>query len=534
MMSAMKEPAGWGPSHQTAKRQRGKPLWFQVPLYALGFVLLLSGLSVIVIIVLLLAGGFVLSVIESVINQAAQGTKGRGAGQVAGAEDPQRAVRELCWQRGAGPYLGADDRGELRFARSQRAVLLIGPPRSGKTSGVMIPTVLAHPGAAVCTSTKPDLATATARARSRLGRAWSFDPTGGDAPAGLESLRWSPITCSRSWDGALLMARAMTAHVGAGTTNASHWANRAQALLAPFLHAAAIDGRDVECVLDWVMRHELDEAGILLEQEQASRIAFGSLIGLLNTEDRERASIFSAAADALQAYTSEAALEAAKNPNLDPAAFTGSRDTIYIHAPAEDQAAAGPLVCGLLTEIRRATYLAHRQGTLKRPMLFALDEVANIAPLEELPQIASEGGGQGLVLLAALQDLSQARARWGTAADGFLTLFGTKLILPGIADTRTLESISITLGEYDRQMVATSRTGGGISALFDSPHSTTPWRTRTVSTQRTRVLSPGEIANIPTGRALHLDGTAWELLTQTPAHTSEPWKTILATPATGR
>jgi type IV secretory pathway TraG/TraD family ATPase VirD4 len=533
MMSAMKEPAGWGPSHQTSKRKQRRPWWIQLPGYGLLVLLWLTGTSLILFPVIVVGGLWVLFAIERKVKHAGDVASGRAARELAAAEDPYRAVRELCWQRGAGPYLGADDRGELRFARSQRAVLLLGPPRSGKTSGVMIPTVLANPGAAVCTSTKPDVAAATAAARSRLGRAWSFDPTGGESPAGLEALRWSPITCSRSWDGALLRARAMTAHVGAGTTNASHWANRAQALLAPFLHAAAIDGRDVECVVDWVMRHELDEAGILLEHEQASRIAFGSLIGLLNTEDRERASIFSAAADALQAYTSEAALEAAKNPNFDPAAFVGSWETIYIHAPAEDQAAAGPLVCGLLAEVRRATYLAHRQGTLKRPVLFALDEVANIAPLEELPQIASEGGGQGLVLLAALQDLSQARA-WGTAADGFLTLFGTKLILPGIADTRTLEAISVTLGEYDRQMVATTRTGGGISALFDSPHSTTPWRTRTVSTQRTRVLSPGEIANIPAGRALHLDGTAWELLTQTPAHTSEPWKTILATPTTAR
>ena len=89
-------------------------------------------------------------------------------------------------------------------------------------------------------------------------------------------------------------------------------------------------------------------------------------------------------------------------------------------------------------------------------MLFALDEVANIAPLGELPQIASEGGGQGLTLLAALQDLSQARARWGKAADGFLTLFGTKLMLPGIADTNTLEAVSTMLGEYDRQVVSTA------------------------------------------------------------------------------
>src|SRR5205807_9935729 len=133
----------------------------------------------------------------------------------------------------------------------------------------------------------------------------------------------------------VLMARAMTvaAEVGAGTTHGSHWAKRAQALLGPFLHAAALDGRDMESVVDWVMRHELDEAGILLEQEKASRLAFGSLIGLLNTEERERASIFSAAADALQAYTSEAALEAAKDPNFAPEQFVASEDTIYIHAP---------------------------------------------------------------------------------------------------------------------------------------------------------------------------------------------------------
>ena len=36
---------------------------------------------------------------------------------------------------------------------------------------------------------------------------------------------------------------------------------------------------------------------VILEQEKASRLAFGSLLGILNTEDRERASIFSAAAD---------------------------------------------------------------------------------------------------------------------------------------------------------------------------------------------------------------------------------------------
>ena len=49
-----------------------------------------------------------------------------------------------------------------------------------------------------------------------------------------------------------------------------------------------------------------------------------------------------------------------------------------------------------------------------------------------------------------------------------------------------------------------------------------------MSTQRTRVLSPGEIAGIPAGRGLHLDGTDGELVTLTAAHRDEPWLALTA------
>ena len=395
----------------------------------------------------LILGLVALIVIDAIITSRVRPRAPRAPAIPADA-DPLRAIRALTARAGGGVWLGAGEDGQWKFARPERAVLLLGPPRSGKTSGVIIPAVLAHEGPAVVTSTKPDVARGTARARARDGRVWMFDPTGASRPpAGLEQLRWSPVTSALTWDGAVVIARAMTVTVGAGTTDRSHWANRSQALLASLLHAAAVHGKEMETVVDWVTRHELDEPGILLEDQRASRLAFGSLLGLLNTEDRERSSVFSAAADALQAYTSEGALTTASDPNFDPAAFIAGRDTVYIWSPAEEQAAVAPVVCGLLAEVRRATYRVHAARQLSAGVLFALDEVANIAPLQELPQIASEGGGQGLTLLAALQDLSQARARWGKAADGFLTLFGTKLLLPGIADTTTLEAVSTMLGE---------------------------------------------------------------------------------------
>ena len=142
-----------------------------------------------------------------------------------------------------------------------------------------------------------------------------------------------------------------------------------------------------------------------------------------------------------------------------------------------------------------------------------------------------KAAGRALQLLACFQDLSQARARWAQAAEGFLTLFGTKLILPGIADPRTLESISVALGEYDRQMVATTRTRARVGILDPPGPHPSAHEGRTISTQRQRVLSPGEIAGIPAGRGLHLDGVAWQLVTLTPAHRTEPWRTLTASPA---
>ncbi len=523
----------WGPSQQTGSSEPRRShwrafVWFFVILAALGLAshgtkhqshtTVIAGLVVLTAIAIVALPAGVHHWVFSLFTQT-QPTV------AAPAEDPLGLVRDASLHAGGGVYLGTAKDGP-RFAQAERAVLLLGPPRSGKTTGVMIPSILAHTGSVVSTSTKPDVARATRLVRGLTGRVWMFDPTGTAEAGGPLELRWSPVTGSMSWEGALLIAKAMTNTIGEGTTNRSHWASRAQALLAPMLHAAAVHGKDMETVVNWVLRHELDQPGILLEDERCSRLAFANLLGLLQTEDRERSSIFSSAADALQAYSSEHALTAARNPNFDAAAFVRSHDTVYIHAPAEAQAAAAPIVCGLLAEIRRETYRAHAAGQLTGRVLFALDEVANIAPLEEMPQIASEGGGQGLLLLAALQDLSQARQRWGQQADGFLTLFGTKVILPGVADPRTLETVSTMLGEYDRQVVSHTRPQSSLrNALSSQPP---PRDTTTYSTQRTRVLSAGEVANIPAGRALYLAGVSWELLKLTPAHSAEPWRTLTA------
>ena len=157
-------------------------------------------------------------------------------------------------------------------------------------------------------------------------------------------------------------------------------------------------------------------------------------------------------------------------------------------------------------------------------MLLALDEVANIAPIHDLPALISQAGGQGLQVMVGLQDLSQARSRWGAEiAEGFLTLFQTKLVLSGIGDSRTLEAISLALGEYDRK-VASQTLGKSESDEWLNRSPDQYSESVSYQTQRQRVLSPGDIAKLPPGQGLFLRGAQWNLIRLTRWFEREPWK----------
>jgi type IV secretory pathway TraG/TraD family ATPase VirD4 len=370
------------------------------------------------------------------------------------------AVREAARQSNGCLYLGAGRDGPA-WAGIEQAVLVLGPPRSGKTSGLVIPTVLGAPGAVVSTSTKPDVLRATAAARGQVGECWLYDPSGTvEAPAGVARLRWSPVTGCARWDDALLVARSLVGSTrpsggqGGSDIGVDHWTERAQALLAPVLHAAAIDGADLATVLSWIDRRLAAPALGILDRE-GKAVAADLLAGIAATDERERSGIWSTASGVLAAYRSEAALATTVAPDFDPGTFCGSSATVYICATGRHQSLAAPLVVGLLTDIRSAAYAraADHGGRAspgdRPPVVLALDEVANIAPVPDLPAMVSEGGSQGVVTMACLQDLSQARGRWGTAAEGFLSLFGTTVVLSGIGDVHTLEALSVLAGEQE-------------------------------------------------------------------------------------
>lgn len=439
------------------------------------------------------------------------------------------AVRAQIARLGGGAYLGASG-GHWVLADPESAVMVLGPPRSGKTSAVMVPAVMSALGPVISTSTKPEVMRASVGVRSEIGQAWLFDPAGQEKslPDGVRRLAWSPVAAAGSWDEALVMARAMCAagRAGAGTRDEGHWSERASALLAPLIHAANLRGQPIGEVMRWVLRQDLEPAKSILVDAD-SEIAADVLAGIEATDARERSSIFSATAGVLAAYNADAVRTGASRLNFDPARFAASTDTIYITAPEQFQALCAPLIVGLLEQVRHAVYARAAREEAEGPqMLWALDEVANIAPIHDLPALISQAGGQGLQVMVGLQDLSQARGRWGVeVAEGFMSLFQTRLVLSGIGDPSTLESISVALGEYDRRVV--SQTLGKSESdewLNRSPDQYS--ESVSYQTQRQRVLSPGDIAKLPPGQGLLLRGAQWGLIGLTRWFEREPWWTV--------
>ncbi len=137
---------------------------------------------------------------------------------------------------------------------------------------------------------------------------------------------------------------------------------------------------------------------------------------------------------------------------------------MYLIVPETHTAELAPLVSVFVDEIvRTATAIAATAptGRLDPPLGLFLDEVANVAPLPKLPDLMSYAAGSGIFVAAVLQDLAQARARWGR--DGADMLWGAatcKLVLGGLTGEEP-ETISRLVGTYRERLTTTSRTPHG-------------------------------------------------------------------------
>lgn len=84
------------------------------------------------------------------------------------------------------------------------------------------------------------------------------------------------------------------------------------------------------------------------------------------------------------------------------------------------------------------------------PLLLALDEIRNLAPLTSLPTLMAEGSGTGITAMPVLQSLAQTRDKWSDDQAGAIWDAGIiKVILVRTSNSRDLQGLATLIGERD-------------------------------------------------------------------------------------
>jgi type IV secretion system protein VirD4 len=380
-----------------------------------------------------------------------------GAGRWADRRDRRHIGRVTSVHRSFGDGITLGFFGpRLVQSPAEDNVLLLGVQRSGKTSTVVVPTLLSWSGAVIATSTKEELVRLTAHRRQGRGPVWVFAPLDRDwswiRNLGLQPATWNPIESVSDCGSAAELADHFTVDGKRGSS--AHWYLSASNLITALVMFAREREGDMASVFTHLSRTAQAEY-ISLSQVIADQRAGDLLLAHAQTPDREAGSIASTARSCLGLWVDERVCNAtaASQNQLDLDRLLADGGTLYLVAPAEEAERCRPLFSALISSLlRKATLRARELGGVLQPrLLLALDEAANFARIPRLAGYASSGPGQGIQLLLCFHDLAQLEAGYGREeARTIWNNCRARLLLPGQADLSTLEQFSRAIGNETR------------------------------------------------------------------------------------
>ncbi|GAA1237507.1 type IV secretory system conjugative DNA transfer family protein [Streptomyces rhizosphaericus] len=372
----------------------------------------------------------------------------------------------------------------------EETVILIAPPREGKTSQLIVPWILDFPGPVLATSSKVDILYATAKERGKVGPVMVLDPTG--LSGWPTELKW-PL-CDGCEDFTVARKRAetlaSTTKSEEGTKNGGYFVMNAQMLITCWLHAAALDGRPALDLIRWATSPEERDAVTILAKHGRHELSRALAAQHSAAPEERSASWRTAEQSFLALYDSNVAKifggAASEEGNFRIEEWITKGGTVFLIGEEEEGSALAPLMAAFSRAILdTGKRLAARMpnGRLDPPLGILGDEIANVAPLPQIPSLMSVSGSQNIFMAAVLQNYAQAQERWGEI--GVRKMFAAatvKIILGGISDEQELKTYSALAGEFEEDTESVSDDGDRSSV--------------SVSTRRRAVLEPGDIRMI--------------------------------------
>ncbi|GAA4962012.1 hypothetical protein GCM10023205_27110 [Yinghuangia aomiensis] len=373
-------------------------------------------------------------------------------------------------------------------------------PRTGKTATRAIPNIVAAPGPTVVTSNKRDVVDATRLSRMRRGRVWVLDPQAQASEP--PSWYWDPLSYVGD---SIVRAVKMTGRFSSinrpdHARSDAYFEPAAEDLISNMLLAASLDNLPITRVYTWLTRPTDDTPERILR-------AFGhdmsadAVENVITAPDRQRAGVYGTAAQIMSFLIAPGIAEWVtpgtdpSRPQFDYLSFVKEgADTIYLLSEETNKMAA-PLVLALTAALAEAAEnwgIVRPGGRVETPILFVLDEAANVCPWKALPDKYSHFGSRGIVMMTILQSWAQGAAAWGDT--GMAKLWGAanvRVYGGGVSDTKFLGDLSASAGIFEPETTSTSRK---VHDLWD--------KNVTTGSRSEPVLDVPDLASMPRGRAL--------------------------------
>ncbi|MFE4664522.1 type IV secretory system conjugative DNA transfer family protein [Streptomyces sp. NPDC056716] len=383
-------------------------------------------------------------------------------------------------------------RTEVRMGYEDVAVAIMAP-RSGKTTSLAIPSILAAPGPVLLTSNKAagDAYTATLDARTAAGRVWTMDPQ--QIAHAERRMWWNPLAGAKSLDGAGRLAGHFLAASVDASQQGDFWSKAGSNILSQVFLAAALDERPVTDVMDWLAfpanRTPLD----ILRDHGFTAVAAqlkGTVEGPPETRDGIYETARQYAAALLNSEIAAWVTPQKEIPEFRPADFVTGTDTLFLLSKDGGGGASALIAACADSVMRAATAQAERAGgRLDPPMLAILDEAANVCKISDLPDLYSHLGSRGIIPITILQSYRQGQKVWGDSGmDAMWSAATIKVIGSGIDDPDFADKLSRLIGDHDVPTTSTSTSESG--------------RSTSVSMRQERILPADAIRALPKGTAL--------------------------------
>ncbi|AKH83914.1 membrane protein [Streptomyces sp. CNQ-509] len=383
-------------------------------------------------------------------------------------------------------------RREVRMGYEDVAVAIMAP-RSGKTTALAIPAILAAPGPVMLTSNKAagDAYTATLNARAAVGRVWSMDPQ--QIAHAERAMWWNPLADATTLEGAGRLAGHFLAASVDASQQGDFWSKAGSNILAQLFLAAALDERPVTDVMQW-LAFPADRTPLDILRDHGHTAVAAQLKGTVEGPPETRDGIYETArqyAAALLDTKIAAWVTPQKDvPEFEPAEFVTATDSLYLLSKDGGGGASALIAACADSVMRAATTQAERAGgRLDPPLLAILDEAANVCKISDLPDLYSHLGSRGIIPITILQSYRQGQKVWGDAGmDALWSAATIKIIGSGIDDPDFADKLSRLIGDHDVETTSTSHSESG--------------RSMSVSMRQERILPADAIRALPKGMAI--------------------------------